>query len=706
MTPDELSAKRAELASKQRELELEIAKLNEIERQNQTPPRVTITGAKSDRITFELDIYDESIVAIFRSIPTRAYHGNKVNSIECVHLEKLEAGLKSHSPPIELLYASDEARNQVEELVNRPNWKVSLDGRGNRLRIEPAPSMNSQPFLAIPGHSWNHELRYWTIPVWEGWRVHQYLKTQEKVEWTDEAIKLVEASLEKRAELEGIASQKDADLDLKLEEWELKPYQKVGILFAMKSGYRCIIADKPGLGKTVQFIGAVRMLERELGRPVRAAVFCPANAKRNWAVQINKFTNESSTIYRGLEPRPLDVVNLLDDTRKPKWAIFNYDILGRRTIEQVDEVDKDGRHIQGEVTKYLWMQLINASQFDIVAIDEAHYINNVDSHRSQAVRKLLCPRVIFLSATPVRNRPTDLWPMLYLINSDLFPSHEVFAGSYQGDHGTAINSAELVELLKPIMIRRTHKDVMADLPPINRVYEFYELSPKAQKIYNRILEGIYEDIVKNTGQESAITSILTQIMRLKQVCAIDKMDAVAELATDLYDGAGDEPNPKVLIFSQFVPVARGIAKRLGQEALIVTGEVSQELRPSLVAQFQDDPSIHFMVSTKGTLSEALDLTRASYVIFADLFWTPASHEQAEGRAFGRVSDAHSITSYYCTAKQENGEESIEDWIQQILARKLATIETVVDGVEGARNASIANELFERIKQELFAKKGR
>jgi SNF2 family DNA or RNA helicase len=425
-----------------------------------------------------------------------------------------------------------------------------------------------------------------------------------------------------------------------------------------------------------------------------------------WRVQIKKFSGETAKIFYGSDPRPSDLISLLGDN-KPKWAIFNYDILGKRLEYNNEYEGKDGSVIKGDIViRYPWMELINASQFDIIGVDEAHYIKNIDSNRSKAVRTLQTERVVFLTATPVMNRPRELWPLLNIITPDLFPSYETFMGTYEYD-GRARNSAELLELLKPLMIRRLKKDVVKDLPPINRIYEFYELSDKAQHIYNKVMEGIFERMIELGGHpdsQEQVTSILTQIMRLKQICAIDKMNAIAELATDLYDARENGDASKVLVFSQFVPVARGIGRRLGQEALIVTGETSQEKRDELVYQFQTDENVHFMVATKGVLSEGKDLTKAAHVIFADLFWTPAAHEQAEGRAYGRLSELHSINSYYCTSKQSDGEESIEDWIQQILARKLAVIEEVVDGVEGSRNSSMSGELLERIKQELFSRK--
>lgn len=89
-----------------------------------------------------------------------------------------------------------------------------------------------------------------------------------------------------------------------------------------------------------------------------------------------------------------------------------------------------------------------------------------------------------------------------------------------------------------------------------------------------------------------------------------------------------------------------------------------------------------------------------WVIFNDLFWTPAGHSQCEGRAYGRLANPHPIDSYYVLT-----EGTIEEWIMELLARKMAMFEEVVDGVENARDAdvSVAMELIERLRQEFWKK---
>jgi SNF2 family DNA or RNA helicase len=131
---------------------------------------------------------------------------------------------------------------------------------------------------------------------------------------------------------------------------------------------------------------------------------------------------------------------------------------------------------------------------------------------------------------------------------------------------------------------------------------------------------------------------------MKQVCAIDKVEDTADLATELYDQTDESEDRKVLIFSQYKAVAYAIYQRLADQGALCfvrRGEDSfitadNNERDALVQQFQNDPSIKYLIVTEKTAKEGHNITAAGHVIFNDLFWTPAAHEQGEGRAYGRL----------------------------------------------------------------------
>ncbi|KKL10253.1 hypothetical protein LCGC14_2557650, partial [marine sediment metagenome] len=96
----------------------------------------------------------------------------------------------------------------------------------------------------------------------------------------------------------------------------------------------------------------------------------------------------------------------------------------------------------------------------------------------------------------------------------------------------------------------------------------------------------------------------------------------------------------------------------------------------------------------------LDMTKAGYVIFSDFGWTPAYHQQCEGRIYGRLNEAHGAISYYVV-----GANTIEEWIQSILEKKLRIIEQVVEGNDSPdAGKSLGYELIKMLKADMRSRK--
>jgi len=459
-----------------------------------------------------------------------------------------------------------------------------------------------------------------------------------------------------------------------------------------------INATVMGLGKTPEEIATCELIAM-VKADARFLLVVPATLKINTLRQIKKFTGKQAHVFFNAQPSNQDIEEMLFG--KAQYYIINYELLGRATEIKHKERKMVGNTFTDREDRYLWADLISAAKFDLISYDEAHKLKNVDSNRSKASRKIQYQNVMFMTGTPVINRPGELWPMLNIIDPKQFPYYETFIRQYTYDGKTARNTEELRELLKPIMIRHTKEDVYGEnLPLKNRIYEYSELSEKAQKIYDRVLAGIWVDL---SGVHVSVTSILAQITRLKQICTIDKLDSVAEKAIELYDSVVDDPNvkhKKVIIFTQWKAAANSLRKKLGGECHMITGlpDMSLEKRMEIVDKFQKDDT-PFLVDTTLAAAEGLDITAAGTVIFADLLWTPAGHEQAEDRAYMRNNDPHGIDAYYLIKQN-----SIEEWIMELLDLKTEVIGEVVEGVKASRDVSIANELISKLRQEMFNKR--
>lgn len=664
---------------------------------------ITFSGAM---IVTESD-YREDVIELFRNTPGRSYRGSKENMIPLAMWNQfVENAERLENVTVTI---SSDIKKELEWHLNAPIWLVKLDGNKRWLLCQYGPRANHNPMYAIPGAELKSPERMWRVPISEGWKLFQTLEHIEGVVYEQEVQDMLADQIQRRASLDKIAKMERGEkyLDFDFERgMKLRPFQEVGAEFIEAAGGRVIVADEMGLGKTWQ------ALAYAIKNGLRVMVVCPASLKPNWAREVFKLSGEKAVVLQGAEPTQYDLIKFI--TEPPKYSIINYDIIGRVTHVKKSRVDDEGYTHEEHQDRFLWVELINMSKPDVVIVDEGHYIKNVDSNRSQAVRQIKAPRIIFLTGTPVLNRPGELWPMLTMIAPEQFPAHETFLNQYTHDGKTARNVEELRTLMRPIMIRRLKKDVVQDLPPINRINEYHELSEKALKLYRKVEAGVYEAINEYspngvTGDAKAITNILAQIQRLKMVCAIDKANETADLAVELYESTEGDYK-KVIIFSQYKAVAFAIWQRLADDGALCFVKrtksdfitVGNEERDKLVQQFQTDPEVKYLVVTEKTTKEGHNITAAGHVIFNDLFWTPAAHDQAEGRAYGRMSDSHSINSYYMITDMDGG--SIEEWIMELLAGKMAMINEVVEGVEAGRDVSIAMALIEKMRGSMWTRK--
>jgi SNF2 family DNA or RNA helicase len=690
---------RAEAQRKQNELALIALKNKELTK----PIEVKIVSLVSGNILVEND-YREDVVALLRTVPGRSYRGHKENMIPLNEWGGFEAKLKE-LPNVKILIA-DGVKKEMEWYLTAPTWNIELGKR--QIECFAGPRAATHIVYNIPGAAWDAKRKMMQVPMSEGYKLYESLQDVEGVVWSDAASKFVIDQIDRRGRLDQIATMERGVKyrDFQMGEIKLRPFQEVGCEFVDATGGRALVGYEMGLGKTI--IALAYAVKNNL----RTVVICPASLKPNWAREVYKCTGTRAVVYSGGEPTQHDLVMAL--TKPPQYAIINYDIVGRKAEIKDKKLDEEGYVHEANQTRFFWVELINMMKPDLVIVDEGHYIKNMDSNRSKAVRQIKAPRVLAMTGTPVLNRPGELYPMLALLAPEQFPAYETFLTQYTRDGRTAKNVDELRSVLRTVMIRRLKKDVVQDLPPINRMNKYHELSPKAQRIYERIEQGVYEMVAeydaKGQSREMSVTNILVQIGRMKQVCAIDKVEDTADLATELYDQTDESEDRKVLIFSQYKAVAYAIYQRLADQGALCfvrRGEDSfitadNNERDALVQQFQNDPSVKYLIVTEKTAKEGHNITAAGHVIFNDLFWTPAAHEQGEGRAYGRLSDLHTISSYYMITDMDG--EGIEEWIMELLASKMAMINEVVEGVEGSRDSSIAMELIQKMKEKMWTRK--
>ena len=701
----ELAAARA-LEFQQQEDAIRAAR-EQTERERYKPIVCDVQGVAPSRryVSILLSETRDDIEYLLRGVYGRGFtQGGKQNSIPIREWRATIARLAA-APNLSVTYHLG-AAEEIDAIIDGPQYLVEM-GFGC-INITVGPFGQDYRVNAIPSAKKQVKDEFHTVSLAEAHLVFEYLQA-ERVTYSEDAVAYIELAIKRRNMLDLIAQKSDSDWHVELAHGnELKPFQRVACEFGDVAEGNFILADEMGLGKTPDVIALA------LKNKWRALIIAPASLKTNWFREIEKFAGVRATVYQGAAPDEYDMIKMC--VEKPQFNILNYDILGRKIELKKPVVDAEGNLVFDEagepkellVNRWLWAEVINAAKFDIIITDEGHYLKNVDSQRSQVSRLLKAPRFTVITGTPVLNRPGELWALLALVAPNQFPNYESFVMRYTHNGKLARNVDELRSLIKPYMIRRLKRDLIAELPPINRVYEYHELSKDAFRRYLLALEDVYELVrtydPSRAGDQQKITNILVRIMRLKQICSDDKIEQTCETAINAFESSDpDDPNRKIIVFSQFVDVVKGIAGRLREDGVVsFTGEDNMHARTMAEDAFQNDPSVSYLITTPRVASEGLNLTRAGTVIFNDFEWTPARHEQAEARAYGRLSNLHSVTSKYIAATNPDGSENIEEWMQELLQRKMRIITEVVEGVASARDedSSIVTDIIKKLRDQM------
>ena len=448
----------------------------------------------------------------------------------------------------------------------------------------------------------------------------------------------------------------------------LLQYQKEGIQMIDQLNGRALLADDPGLGKSVQFIAWCKWRNQE-----KILIFCPAFAKYNWQEEIEYWTGETDVqIISGLSQTEITA----------KWVIVNYDIL----------LDKEGLDVREDLFDVEW---------SACCVDEAHYISNPHALRTLAVKAINAgvPHVVPMSATPGKNRPADLFTAINMVNDKVFPSFLKYGRKYckpkmvhgKWEYKGSSNEKELNTLLKQtVMIRRTKNEVFQDLPDRIRIPV--------------LLEGGTEFVSRDDIS-------LNSFERMKQNAVKAKMDSMIKWIWNLL-----ETEDKIIIFGEHKITMDALWDAFKDIAVRVDGTVSStKARKEAVNKFQRcarcgvkkeyhnrdkkackeyvvDLSTRVFLGSRAA-KESGTLTAANDTIFTELWWSLEDHKQAEDRAFGRAGDLHGTRNWYLIAKG-----TIEEEIANIISLKDRRVSMMMNGKK-VRPDLLLSELIKRYKEK-------
>lgn len=443
------------------------------------------------------------------------------------------------------------------------------------------------------------------------------------------------ASIDTEARAESVVASRQvaADIDIPAPAGlEYMPFQLAGIAYALEHK-NTLIGDEMGLGKTIQAIGVINATD-----PGATIIVCPASLRLNWERECQKWLTVDKSIS-------------VMTAKIKQWpaadiVIVNYDILNRYAIPDCD----------------------------LLIVDEAHYCKNKKTKRTKAVFGINANRKLFLTGTPLLNRPKELAGIAHHLAPGEFASEWKFLQRYTNaaqtrygwDFSGYSNLDELGERLRAsCMVRRLKKDVLTELPDKTR--QTIVLPTNGATVCIRAEQNYlkqYGDFTAETFSElSSKTAAFAELAKLRHETAIKKVPHVIEHVRDL---------EKVVIFAHHTDVITGIAAEFGDECVTLTGSTSLLDRQAAVDRFQSDPACKYFIGSIKAAGVGLTLTAASHVVFAELTFVPGDISQAEDRCH-RIGQSDNVLVQHLVF-----DGSIDVMLANMIIEKQEVITAVLD----------------------------
>jgi SWI/SNF-related matrix-associated actin-dependent regulator 1 of chromatin subfamily A len=429
-------------------------------------------------------------------------------------------------------------------------------------------------------------------------------------------------------------------------ETKLDPHQREGLAFILHHQHSCLLADEMGLGKTLTAISAAQFL------PGRVLVVCPASARAVWRQEVRAWTTESSLV---LSPG--------DDPALAAQSDAKYVVVAYSGLQKFGDA-------------------LAAIPFDLVVLDESHYVKSRGALRTRLVNEKLArvPRRLILSGTPVMNEPQEIRTQLAFVHPDEWSDTAWFGRRFQQPwkYGSPDVReqvlARLRQYLDGVMLRREKRQALPDLPEKHLHVTRLALPEEARRAYEQ-QEDEFRDYLHD-HEDDALTRGMAEtaghLEHLKQAVLVGKLPLiVAQLQEWLAEGE------KLVVFCHYREPIKALAKELAEHGVVtLTGSTKPEDRATSVERFQKDPEVKVFIGQTVAAGVAVTLTAARRAVFCDLEWNPALHRQAMDRIH-RKTQTRDVEVHFFLA-----EDTVEEDIAEVLEEKTEMMDMLLEGRAG------------------------
>ncbi len=466
---------------------------------------------------------------------------------------------------------------------------------------------------------------------------------------------------------------------------DLFSYQKDGVEFLSKNNC-AVLADSPGLGKTVQ---AIRAADKDGATSI--LVVCPAVVRAVWQREFEQQQIITRTIDIASTGKAFKT-GLQSDV-----VIISYDLASQNMVHS---------------------QLLE-KKWDLIILDEAHFLKSKTAVRAKRIllgKSALvktAKKVFALTGTPTPNHLGELWTLLYALFPQTIPrpGHDKpmryweFVDRYckttETPFGVKIvgnNAATLPELqsaIAPYFLRRRKEDVLCDLPPIR----FEDLPVRAadsdvkhleKKLGRQEVEELL--VALETGQSLPVMG--EHIAALRRFTELAKVGPCIDLLTDELES---DPTRKIAVFGQHIDALGALVAGLEKfKPALIRGDVTATNRRLAIDAFTTVPDCRVFIGQHAAAGIGLTLHgggACSDVVFLSCSWTPADNYQAAMRVH-RIGQQNSVLVRFLSLV-----DSLDEHVTRTLKAKTRDISDIWKGEAAMQKINLRQTIDDLIRLE-------
>lgn len=569
-------------------------------------------------------------------------------------------------------------------------------------------SFSSRQLFRTAGWQWNPEIKRWTTP--------DVSKVADFTEFcSGSARHAVEAYNQGGGAVVQASMATDSDIVIPAPPGlEYRPFQRAGIAYALAKA-NILLADPPGLGKTIQAIGIANVT----GNSPEILIICPAYLKKNWEREFKKWDTNGLTV--GLvETKMVD--KLCDNDIPIREPSKEPGRLGKKIKKTINIWPDTDVVIGGIDLLKRHEESVKMHPWDILIVDECDDYTNAKTQRTKFIfggggsrgttrqYPIRATKRLFLTGTPIQTSPINMWNFCRHfdpkgLGRDWLNFVMRYCDAYNEGFGIntkgSSNLEELnIKLREAFMVRRKKVEVLHELPSKTREIILLPndgLTDKIAKELNVIAELLeqfeidlglrspdkavdaltylfpkdidsdmsFEDVSKLLTPDMAVG--FEKLATFRKKLALAKAPMVKEHVDALL-----RSGEKVVLFCYHKEVAEFFKGYYHNHCAFITGKVPANKRQDEVDRFQDDPDCTILIANMAAGGKGFTMTAAHIAVFAEVDWLVSVMEQAEDRIW-RIGQENACLILYMVV-----DGSLDAYMIDVLIKRMDMISRALD----------------------------